>query len=100
MSQSPGRRTGGPLLLQCVLVAQRVHRVPVAAMLERAEPALADERFHRGTLEHGRIVLDIVENRRLEDEESTAHPARTHIGLLGKLADDARTDAQLSKTRR
>src|SRR5687767_2538331 len=71
----PGRLARAPQVLEVVLVAQRVHRLPEAAMLVGAQLALAREALQRRRFPAGGVTLDVVDDRGLEHEEAAVDPA-------------------------
>src|SRR5688500_19120527 len=90
----PGRRARAPEVLEYVLVAQRVHVLPVAGMAPGAELAVVREALHRLTLPHGRIAFDIVEDAGLEHEESAVDPGVVALGLLAEASDAGHVQVQ------
>src|SRR4051812_5094615 len=66
----PGRLAGAPELLEVVLVAQRIHRLPEAEVLPGVELAVRGEALERRGFPAGRVALDVVDHARLEDEEA------------------------------
>src|SRR5919106_1913873 len=65
----------GPLLLEHHLVAQSVHGVPEAGVPVRRELVLVSESLHGLALPHGLVAVDVVQHRRLDDEEAAVDPS-------------------------
>src|SRR4051812_44362786 len=78
----PGRFFAIPKVFQELLLAQRVHRLPEAAVLVSGELAVAHQAFHRRALENRIVAFDVVEYRGLEDEESSVDQSAVSRGLL------------------
>src|SRR5919112_2964724 len=89
----PRRLTRIPERLEHPQVAQRVHRLPEAAVLEGDELAVRREALEGLALEEDLVPGDPVEDRRLEDEEPGVHPGAIANRLFLERADARRHDA-------
>src|ERR1043166_7152526 len=63
-----------PVLLQHLLVAQRIHRLPEPVVPVRGELPITSEPAQRLPLPDALIALDVIDRRWLEDEESAGDP--------------------------
>src|SRR5437016_2687198 len=84
----PRRATRGPHLVEMVLVAQRIHRLPEAAVEMRRKRTLSCQTLQRLALPHGGIAFYVIENRRRQDEETAVDPAAIALGLFLKAGDE------------
>src|ERR1051325_3936398 len=91
-----------PVLLQHLLVAQRIHRLPEPPVPVRGELALPGEPAQRLPLPDALIAVDVIDRRRLEDEEPAVDPGAVAGGLLVELGhrSEERRVGKEGRTRR
>src|SRR5439155_7772314 len=89
----PRRLSRVPEGLKDAEVAQRVHRLPEAAMSERHQLVVGGQVFERLALEERVITINAVEDRRFEHEESPVHPSAVTQWLLLEGSDSWSDDA-------
>src|SRR6516162_28289 len=82
----PGRRPALPYGFEVVLVAQRVHRLPVAIVNEGGELAIAGEAFQRLPFPKRCIAMDAVQCALLQHVKSAVDVT----AVAGRLLDEAR----------
>src|SRR5690242_1053727 len=70
----PRRVAARPELVQMLVLAERVHGVEEAVVLERAELAVERELLERLLLEHAVVAAEVIEPPPVEDEESGVRP--------------------------
>src|ERR1043166_960363 len=83
----PRRGALSPVLLQHLLVAQRIHRLPEPPVPVGGELPITSEPAQRLPLPDALIALDVIDRRWLEDEESAVDPRPVAGGLLVELVD-------------
>src|ERR1700682_2580706 len=76
-----------PQILDNLFLAERVHRLPIAAMLKRAELLVLRELYHRFTLPNAIIACNHVKDRACQYEKTTIDPASVAVRLLVESID-------------
>src|SRR5579885_263363 len=82
MPDLPRRLARGPQLFQHALVAQRIHGMPEAAMLERHHLTHGGKTDNRRTLPARLVALDEIEHARGEHEEAAVDQSPIAARLL------------------
>src|SRR6266540_5850150 len=77
----------GPQLLQMVLVAQRVHRLPEAAMMKGAQFARVRKSRQRILLERSGVARDVFAHFGRKHKESAVDPLSVACGLFLEIDD-------------
>src|SRR5580704_18504079 len=72
----------GPEIFQLRLVPQRVHRLPKALVTVGGELAGVGQRLKRSALPHIRVLVEMLEDRRLEHEKSAVDPRTISLRLF------------------
>src|SRR5207247_10949442 len=93
---------GPPLLPQALEqaeVAQRVHALPEVVVPIRYQLPISGQPLERRVLPRGVIAVDVVEDARLEHEESAVDPAFADLRLLGEGAHQLSVEGEPAEAR-
>src|SRR3954466_4715746 len=77
-----------PLLLEVILVAQRIHRLPEPSVKIDGERLLVSEALHRLTFPDGVVTVDELQHVRRQNEESAVDPTSISLRLFLKAGDE------------
>src|ERR1700712_2936953 len=83
----PGRLPRGPELLEVVLVAQGIHRLPEAFVEKYLQLAVARQVLHRLSFPYGRVVCDVVEYFRRKHKKAAVDPAAIALRFFLEAGD-------------
>src|SRR5687768_14145069 len=79
--------SAAPQILEIHFIAERIHRLPEAAVLVSVKLAFAREVLHGLLLKCRHVVLDVVDHTGLQDEEAAVDPCAVANRFFAKAFD-------------
>src|SRR5512143_40683 len=95
----PRRLATLPQTLEQTKLTDRVHALPEVLVAVSHELSITCEALEPIALEHGLITVDVLQDTRLEDHESTVDPSLADLRFFGELLDAVAVEDEPTEAR-